>query len=531
MSCSLLRLACADIRHALARPCRRGRGRSLPARALRRLLFRCGLVSAVALLIVLAVVLSCGDQLWNEEQVGAPWLVVPLRFGTSKTGSRDVKFDAKLSKEAAAVAPEELTETSNTAEEEGGGEGTELKSDMNEESMRAQSASDVPLSRTASESEQLQRTDPKPVVFSKEGTHVCFCSDDKDLRPLAVAINSTLTGAKRPQSVIFHLVTSAQQAPAFENALRTVLPALTDGQLNVHHDSELQARIKGLVTFRSSSGARKSLSSPFNFAPFYLDEFLAGGSKAMLPERLVYLDTDVVLEGDIEDLSRVDLGGKPVAAVEDCSQQFDLYIDFKELKKLGFEKAGVGEKDCVFNRGVFVMDVEQWRNLKITPEIERWMTRYRESKKDLYKYGLSQPPWLLALHGRYKRLGAEWNCRGLGREFLNSKELSELKTQLGLDFKALQKVGARAAGQQMKPYLASCSLNSKLLHFNGAMKPWRQEKWDKTQRAPLCAVVPGAYKAAKRKSTQGHDFMRCADRWSYFLSDSAAESLKHVVPP
>ena len=39
--------------------------------------------------------------------------------------------------------------------------------------------------------------------------------------------------------------------------------------------------------------------------------------------RLIYLDTDVLLLGDIGALWQMDMKGLPAAAVEDCSQSFD----------------------------------------------------------------------------------------------------------------------------------------------------------------------------------------------------------------
>ena len=35
---------------------------------------------------------------------------------------------------------------------------------------------------------------------NSRGVHICFCSDDADLRPLAVAINSTMHHASRPMA-------------------------------------------------------------------------------------------------------------------------------------------------------------------------------------------------------------------------------------------------------------------------------------------------------------------------------------------
>eukprot|EP00439_Symbiodinium_sp_Y106_P082089 s907_g21.t1 len=349
--------------------------------------------------------------------------------------------------------------------------------------------------------------------------HICFCSDDADLRPLAVAINSTMQHASRSEQLLFHVVTAEDKVSAVARMLREIMPPL-QAQLVMHSNATLQAHIKSLISYRKSSGARKGLASPFNFAPFYLEEFLAAkGSE--VPSRLVYMDSDVVLQGDVALLAKLDMEGHPVAAVEDCSQHFDLYIDFDELSTLGLKRPGLEPAECVFNRGVFVMDVRRWKKLQITREIERWMARYREAKKDLYKFGLSQPPWLLALHDRYSHLSETWNCRGLGRETLSQKELRELKADLKMDFKALQKAGLRPSGDQVQPYLASCSADAKLLHFNGKLKPWQADTWASRQRAPICLAHSSTFRQLQRKEVAGKTFVRCADLWSYFLSPEA----------
>lgn len=360
----------------------------------------------------------------------------------------------------------------------------------------------------------------KPTL--SEEIHVCFCSDDTDWRPLAAAINSTLQNAKRPQLVTFHLITSPDLAPVVSSVLVKVLPALAT-QLKVHSSTTLQSRIKSLISYRKSSGARKGLASPFNFAPFYLEDFISESGE--LPQRLIYLDTDVLLLDDIGALWKTDMKGLPAAAVEDCSQSFELYIDFAEMEELGLKSGSLSPKECVFNRGIFMMDVTQWKRLHITQDIEHWMGKYRESKKDIYKFGMSQPPWLLALHKKYHKLGSEWNCRGLGRDTLSLKELKELKYTLSLDFKALQKVGARAMGEQATPYIASCSREAMLLHFNGKLKPWRSRRWVRKQPSPMCLVKATTFPTLQRKNVNGMDFVRCADIWSNFLSPESVEVL------
>ena len=63
--------------------------------------------------------------------------------------------------------------------------------------------------------------------------------------------------------------------------------------------------------------------------------------------------------------------------------RFGLRMFWREnLLMLPVGPRGLEPAECVFNRGVFVMDVRRWKKLQITREIERWMARYRESKKD-----------------------------------------------------------------------------------------------------------------------------------------------------
>ena len=56
------------------------------------------------------------------------------------------------------------------------------------------------------------------------------------------------------------------------------------------------------------AGMRKELLSPFNFAAFYLPYVLREAS------RVLYLDTDAVVEADVTMLRRLDMGGAPAAA-------------------------------------------------------------------------------------------------------------------------------------------------------------------------------------------------------------------------
>ena len=101
------------------------------------------------------------------------------------------------------------------------------------------------------------------------------------------------------------------------------------------------------------------------------------------------------MQGDLAELYGKGLEGRPVAAVQDCSQHFDTYFDFNHLNEIQAREKGSNlwipmepfdKEECVFNRGVLLIDVKQWTEQHITEKIEWWMKEYSSPSKDpLYK--------------------------------------------------------------------------------------------------------------------------------------------------
>eukprot|EP00959_Pyramimonas_sp_CCMP1952_P393422 8243319-Pyramimonas_sp.AAC.2 len=93
--------------------------------------------------------------------------------------------------------------------------------------------------------------------------------------------------------------------------MASVLPGV---KVQIDSTSLNEASLKQHIHFQAANGARKELASVYNFASFYLASLFGG-----LP-RIIYLDTDVIVQGDVLELATLDLMGNPIAAVEDCSQ-------------------------------------------------------------------------------------------------------------------------------------------------------------------------------------------------------------------
>lgn len=361
---------------------------------------------------------------------------------------------------------------------------------------------------------------------------ICFCTDAEDVKQIAVAIESILRHTSAPRRLVFHVVTSKDKSGPVGAALRKVLPEVA---LRVHHNSTLQGHIEKLITAKTQikGYVRDVLTSPFNFAAFYLDVFLGLSAAETSTRRLIYLDTDVIVQGEIIDLYEVDLKGKAVAAVEECSQTIGNYINVTLLEKLSF--GTFNGSTCIFNRGVFVADFARWKEQRITDDIELWMLRYRKTEEPIYRSGLSQPPWLLALYGRYQRLGAEWNCPGAGRDAFSREEHLHFVDQIGethAEALGVKVVYRSTPGQQkfIVPFVVTCSRTAKLLHFNGALKPWEQAWWEKRTPATLCALpssMPAPVGALRAGDAQ---YVKCLWLWRRHLTLEAEQQLQVTKP-
>ena len=154
---------------------------------------------------------------------------------------------------------------------------------------------------------------------------------------------------------------------------------------------------------------RRGLLSPFNFAAFYLPHVLEA-------KRILYLDTDVLVQRDVvRALEHYELGGKAVAAVEDCSQKFEKYVNFQLLNRLLKRKAMGGlsrhydfnASTCVLTEAWYSHRCGRWRALGLTLAIESLVEAYVKCGARLWRGGVSQPPFLLALGGRYAKLDPE----------------------------------------------------------------------------------------------------------------------------
>jgi lipopolysaccharide biosynthesis glycosyltransferase len=148
-------------------------------------------------------------------------------------------------------------------------------------------------------------------------------------------------------------------------------------------------------------------------------------------DRVLYLDSDIVVVGDIAPLWTVDLQGGLLGAVDIPGSDH------------GVSHLGLRAEDGYFNAGVLLIDLKQWRETRAMETVLGYVDAYPE----LMMRAVDQEALNACFHGRRKRLEYKWNVVwSFYRE----------PVDLPLARQELEEVRREA----------------RIIHYNSAVKPW-----------------------------------------------------------
>lgn len=278
-----------------------------------------------------------------------------------------------------------------------------------------------------------------PVAPAARSIHVVICSEGPRLVGMMALVNSIRSNTNA--SLHFHLVTMEADAPALQRWAQRVFPELTI-EVIVFNASWVEGRIR-IFTHR------KGLGRPLNYARNFLPQLLP-----QVEDRVVFIDDDTIVQGDIEDLNDTPLRpGELIAASGDCNPLHtrlklwhNFYGSFLNYDNPTVIALGISNSTCSFNAGVFVADLAAWRAVDVSSQLNYWMEL--NTKEVVYGKGRpgggSQPPFLIVFYNRRGELDPMWHVRHLGTHFAMKIPDDVLK-------------------------------NAKLLHWNGASKPWQPD--------------------------------------------------------
>jgi lipopolysaccharide biosynthesis glycosyltransferase len=232
---------------------------------------------------------------------------------------------------------------------------------------------------------------PPQASRSPKLRHLVFCSDAHFLPHLATALASVLVNSPEPHLWRIHVVSSEWNAGSKET-----LRAIVD--------------IKGATVQFHTVGPRLLANAPISahvsIATYY--RLLLPWILGQEVERIVYLDSDLVVEHDLARLHDIDLLGACVGAV--YNPGFDRWAHLRLDPYCSY-----------FNAGVLVIDLPRWREERISDRALKVIELQPESLVAWDQNALNR-----AVDGKWQRLDLRWNLQSsfweIGRDGLGLEQ-------------------------------------------------------------------------------------------------------------
>lgn len=240
------------------------------------------------------------------------------------------------------------------------------------------------------------------------------------------------------------------------------------------------------------------------FSPLTYGRLLAA---ALFPRcgKLVYLDVDVLLNGDIAELYDADLRGEPIGAVRDCSVLQSISTGRLPDHLEYISGMGVTCARLYCNAGVMVMDLNQMRE----QETEGRLLKLLASQPDSFPYA-DQDIINIVFHGRITPLPINWNYH----------------FQFELHHAGMAELIAGTVFEEAAALFENRSW--KLFHLVGDYKPWLPPDMEKTYHLlylslwwPVARQTPAfrrELRALYGKFTHPLRSRLCHHQWSLLLS-------------
>jgi len=236
----------------------------------------------------------------------------------------------------------------------------------------------------------------------KEQINIGVISDNNYAQHLGVEIFSILKNCSFPENLHFYI---------------------SDGGINEENKEKLRAlcssfrcKVTFLIMSKSDWNLFKGMKMGSHLPPFVYSKILFPTKLKNLKKMLI-LDSDIIVEGDISELYRTNLDGKTIGAVPDG------YIELQEICK---KNLGISKEKEYFNTGVMLIDCIKWRKYNVLGNLIDFI------KKNPDKIYVQEQDGLNAtLQDEWKQLPYEWNVihlfyyhsrdlkRKLGKEKLN----------------------------------------------------------------------------------------------------------------
>ncbi|XP_057741955.1 probable galacturonosyltransferase 6 isoform X1 [Arachis stenosperma] len=232
-------------------------------------------------------------------------------------------------------------------------------------------------------------------IYSPELYHYAVFTDN--VLACAVVVNSTVSTAKEPEKLVFHVVTNSHNLPGI--SMWFLLNPLDKATVHIQ-SIDNYGWFSKYNTLEKPNSSDPIYTSELNHLRFYLPDIFPTLNKIML------FDHDVVVQQDLSELWTADMNGNVIGAVGTCKEgeapfhRMDMFINISD-PLLG-ERFDVNA--CTWAFGMNLFDLQQWRMHNLTSLYHKYLQM---------NIGIQPLGWL-TFYNKTTLLDRRWHVQGLG---------------------------------------------------------------------------------------------------------------------
>ena len=218
---------------------------------------------------------------------------------------------------------------------------------------------------------------------------IAFGIDNAFALPLAATLHSLLDGLSGNAKPHLYIMRVAGRGLSTTNKER--LHRVVRGRAVLHWPTLARLPIDPALL---ATSAQLSLATHYRI-------FLPG----LLPptcSRVLYLDADVIVRGDVSPLWETDMKGHVVMAVRDPA----IFNVASPMGIMTYRELGIAPDAPYFNGGVLLVDIEKWREERMTERFLDFSTTYGSYARWGDQDGLNA-----IMQGRWGALDERWNIQ------------------------------------------------------------------------------------------------------------------------
>lgn len=223
---------------------------------------------------------------------------------------------------------------------------------------------------------------------------VVCCADDKYSMPLATTVCS-----------ILHNLSSAAKLDLF----------VIDGGISNENKNKIERSVDlSKCEINWLNADHYKLNSLKTSGHISISSYLRILAPGLLPEKIdkfIYLDCDLIVNANLEELWKVELGDKPIFAVQ------EFRFPYFETAILNHQQLGISPNSKYFNAGVLLIDAEKWRKEEITDQVINYLTLNNEFVRFHDQDGLN-----VIFANRWGELDPRWNQTPFTEDFGSWKD-------------------------------------------------------------------------------------------------------------